>query len=283
MKEPVLRATVGVAASVALLFAGALSAPWLHAQPRSASPATGPAFDAASVKPNKSGQQGGSNTFLPGGRYVGANVTLRRVVGLAYLPLLGIQIIGGPAWINSEPFDIEAKAEGNPSADELRLMLRTLLADRFTLRVHSETRESPVYALVMARSDGRMGPKLIRSSVDCAAASGRGSAPPPSPPSNSERPTCGMRTSPGNLTAGAVPVALLLNILGPFVNRPILNRTGLIGSFDIDLTWTPDQPLQRPPGADEPPSIRMVRRSSRRCKSSWVSNWNRPPARLMWS
>jgi uncharacterized protein (TIGR03435 family) len=248
------RAIILLAISITAL--AAFSRVQVRAQSASAD-AKALAFEVASVKPNKSGTRREMMSDQPGGRFTASNVTLHQLVLDAY-QLQSFQLTGGPSWVASDRFDIEGKA-GIVVPDDfaghnlLQLMLRSLLVERFKLAVHNESRELPVYALVMARSDGRMGPKLVRSSVDCAATSGRGNTPPVSRPTNTERPTCGMRTSPGNLTAGAVPVALLVNILGPLVNRPILNRTGLTGSFDIDLTWTPDQPLQRPPGADEPP------------------------------
>ena len=111
-------------------------------------------FDVTSVKSNTSGEQGGSSRGQPG-RYVGVNVTLRRVMGLAYLPVQ--EIIGGPDWINTERFDIEGKAEGTPNQEQMREMLRSLLADRFKLVVHRETRQMPAYALTLARTDGTLG------------------------------------------------------------------------------------------------------------------------------
>jgi uncharacterized protein (TIGR03435 family) len=95
----------------------------------------------------------------PGGRYVALGVTLRRLAGDAY----GLDVLGGPAWVDSERFDVNAKAEGEPAPAQIRAMLRPLLADRFNLAVHTETREMPVYTLAVVRSDRRPGEKLRQS------------------------------------------------------------------------------------------------------------------------
>ena len=119
-----------------------------------------PAFDVATIKPNKSVEPGGGSRFA-GSSYVGTNVTLKRVIRLAYGPIQ--EFVGGPGWIETEHYDITAKTEGNPSREQLQLMLRSLLADRFKLVVHKETRDLPAYALVLARRDGKLGPSLRRS------------------------------------------------------------------------------------------------------------------------
>ena len=115
-------------------------------------------FDVTSVRPNTSGAQGGSSKAEPG-RYVGINVTVRRVMGLAYLPVQ--EFVDGPGWIDSDHFDIEGKVEGTPDREQMREMLRSLLADRFKLVVHRETRQMPAYALTVARA-GSIGPELRR-------------------------------------------------------------------------------------------------------------------------
>src|SRR6266550_4079976 len=123
-----------------------------------------PAFDVASVKPNHSDDAESASFVLPGGRYTATNVTLRMLVKSAY-GLHDNQLIGGPSWVNTERFDIAAKAEGytTPSAfrDQARLMLRPLLADRFKLILRRERRDLPVYALVKAGNG--LGPQFRRS------------------------------------------------------------------------------------------------------------------------
>jgi uncharacterized protein (TIGR03435 family) len=188
------------------------------------------AFDVVSVKPNTSGEQGGTSRAQPG-RYQGINVTLKRVIGLAYRPVQ--EFTGGPDWIDTAHFDIEARTDGNPSQEQMFEMLRSLLADRFKLVVHKETKDSPVYALGLARRDGRLGPRLRRAETECAAP---GSAPQSSPAPERR---CGFRLGNGALSGQGTTMARLAGELS-FVGRQVVDRTSLTGAFDVDLEWTPD-------------------------------------------
>lgn len=108
-----------------------------------------------------------SVTVTPG-RFAATNIDLQNLITVAYR-LPWFRIINLPSWA-SERYDIVATMPTDADASQLGLMLRSLLAERFMMRAHMETREQPVYALAMARSDGRLGPQLRRSVVDCAAA-----------------------------------------------------------------------------------------------------------------
>ena len=216
------------------------------------SPATPPTFAVASIKP--SAPPTGVAMFMdygprPGGQWVSQNATLMLIIPSAYPDFsLPGQIVGGPEWINIERFDINAKAEGDPPRDVMNAMLRRLLAERFGLRVHTEQREVDVYALVLARADGRLGPGLRKAAaVDCqaigeerkkAAAAG---APAQGPPKPGERMQCGLRSSAMNgvfrLTAGNVAVTAIGTVLQFTVARPVVDRTGLTGPFDVDLEY----------------------------------------------
>ena len=124
-------------------------------------------FELTSVKRNVSGSGSGSNRNQPNGSFSGTNVTLRPFIARAY-EVRTFQVTGGPQWIDFDRFDIIGRGpEGTPNAMR-PAMLRGLLADRFKLVTHAETREQPVYLLVLARPDGRLGPKLKRSPVPCA-------------------------------------------------------------------------------------------------------------------
>jgi len=204
-----------------------------------------PAFEAASIKPNSSGPRGVSNVLLSGGRYVASAATLRSIIGFAYPPLLPQQIVGGPGWLDSERYDIQAKGEGNPSADTLRLMLRSLLAERFMLRVHTETRDTPIYALTLARGDRRFGPQLKPGTADCSAH--RSDAPPTdSIPPSAPSPECGFRVGTRNIsgvgfqivtTGKGVTMTQLAASLSLRAGRAVLDRTGLPGGYDVDLAF----------------------------------------------
>ena len=186
-----------------------------------------PAFEAASIKPNRSGEQGGSSG-IRGGTYTGTNVTLKRVIRLAYAPIQ--EFVGGPGWIDSEKYDITAKAEGNPSREQLQLMMRSLLADRFKLVIRKKTRDLPAYALVLARRDGKLGPSLRRSNADCSPANRQ------TVPAGS----CGFRIGDGVLAGRGTTIDKLAAEL-ILTGRLVVDRTGLTGSFDMDMTWTPDE------------------------------------------
>jgi uncharacterized protein (TIGR03435 family) len=256
------------AALVASLASGAA----LAAQAPQEPPPGGWTFEVASIKPNNSGDGRVFARTQPG-RMSMTNVTLKLLIRQAY-QLQDFQIVGGPAWMASDHFDVIAKmpegfqpTPGPPAPGAgpgpLQLMLRALLADRFKLTVHNETKESPIYALIVARSDGRLGPQLKKSETDCAAmfaagrGRGRGPMPPPGPPQPGESIPCGMRIGPGNLVMGGSPLSQFANSLGMFSGRIVLDRTGLTGNYDINLTWTPDQ-MPRPAGDGPPPQINGV-------------------------
>jgi uncharacterized protein (TIGR03435 family) len=190
------------------------------------------AFDVTSVKANTSGAQGGTSKGEPG-RYVGVNVTLRRVIGLAYLPVQ--EFVGGPGWIDTERFDIEGKAEGTPNREQMMEMLRSLLADRFKLVVHRETRQMPSYALV-ARADGKTGPSLRRAEpcTQCG----------------------GFSVGKGSLKGTAVTMTqLAVELPSATEGRRVIDRTGLSGAFDVTLTWNADALRPDAAAADGAPSI----------------------------
>lgn len=205
-----------------------------------------PSFEVASVKPNKSGEPGMSITTQPGGRYVATNVPVAMLIRNAY-ELQASQLVGVPDWAASERFDITAKAEHdiaptNQKPNPHQLMLQSLLEERFNLKVHRETRDLPGYALVVARADGKLGPQMKQSDVDCAAlAAARRAGGPPPPLAPGEWRPCSMRMGRGTLTAGSMKMANLAGTLSSAVQRVVVDRTGLAGGFDFDLTFSMDQ------------------------------------------
>jgi len=265
----------GLATIVAV---GVQSPAGLRAQAQAQAPTSGgdaaanAVFEVASVKANKSVDNRIGIGFAPGGRFRATNVPLRELIAAAYgtpQPLPAFQISGGPKWIESERFDVVGKAPGDPQPGpdgpprEMFTMLRNLLAERFQLVVHREAKEMPVYALVLARNDGKLGTQLRPAATDCAAlmAAVRARGGPPAPPAPGERMPCGMRMFPGNLSGGSSSMTQLSNVLARFVSRTVIDRTGLTGNYDIDLQWTPDQLPQAlargevPPGAPAMPAI----------------------------
>lgn len=124
----------------------------------------GPSFETATIKESAGPAMG---TFAPD-RFSRPNITLSLLLVYAY-QVSAFQIVGGPDWVRDRRFDVQAKAESRPTADEMRVMVRRLLAERFALKTHVETRELPRYALVLARDDRRLGPRLLASKFDCPA------------------------------------------------------------------------------------------------------------------
>jgi uncharacterized protein (TIGR03435 family) len=243
----------------------------LAAQAPQEPPPGGWTFEVASIKPNNSGDGRVMMQMQPG-QFRATNITLRLLIRNAYA-LQEFQISGGPGWMASDHFDLIAKmpegfqpAPGPPPAPggaptPIQLMMRALLTERFKLAAHNETKEAPIYALVVARSDGKLGPQIKKSETDCAAlmaaARGRGPGalpPPEAPGRGGDNIPCGLRIGPGALTMGGTPLANFAQSLGMFAGRIVLDRTGLAGTYDINLTWTPDQ-MPRPAGDGPAPQF----------------------------
>jgi uncharacterized protein (TIGR03435 family) len=214
-------------------------------------PQAGPSFEVGTIKRNTSGSEA-ARVSGQAGRVTITNNPLRNIIRNAW-GLQGFQIVGGPEWINTDRWDIVAKAEGNPRGPEMLTMLQRLLADRFKLVTHRETRDMPIYALVLAKPDHTLGPELHASSTDCekemTAAIARGGG-----PQRDGKVLCGMRTLNGHLEMNAVPMPNLARNLSPIAGRSVVDKTGLTGGFDADLTWTPDASLGGPPEAPSPAS-----------------------------
>ncbi len=205
----------------------------------------------ASIKPNNSAGARTLIEYSPGGRLSATAITVRTLIRLAWR-LQDYQVAGEPGWFAVKRYDIAAKADGNP-APQQQFLIRALFKDRCGLVVHNEVRQLPGFALAPARNDGQLGPGLHKSDFDCAAYFAS-SHPLPTP---GQTPTCGARINMGSLSAKSIPMTQLVTILAPLVGRFVADKTGLIGGFDVDLTWAPDQPAPRGDvAADAPgPSI----------------------------
>ena len=221
-------------------------------------------FDVASVKQNRSGVLqissnvpfGADDAYPPnGGLFSATNTPLSGYIAFAYKltpaqnALLRSQL---PKWATADRFDIEARAQANPTKDQMRLMMQSLLADRFNLAVHFETKEVPVYELVLAKPN-TLGSQLRPHADDPP-------CPSPSSPANDSGPTvtggfptrCGnfiplQASEPGRQCMGArnLPWALFVNLVGPMgrvADRPIQDYTGISGNIDFVLEWTPGVP-----------------------------------------
>lgn len=221
-----------------------------------------PTFEVASIKRNNSGDGFTTRGGGPGGRVNYVNVPVRQIIIAAY-QLQPFQIIGGPSWITADRFDVIAKAPDGSTPEQTNLMLRSLLADRFKLKVHTETREMPVYSLVKARPDGKLGDKLQPAAVDCGPTGrGRGGPPPPGPGATPGAPGpqaplmgCRAMITPGRLQMGGQPLSQLAQMLSNQVARPVIDKTGLTGSYDIELSFMPEGPGRGGPVGPLPPGM----------------------------
>jgi len=225
--------------------------------------AQAPTFEVASIKPNR---EDGNRTNLdlqPGGRFTATNVSLMALVNLSFgengVPLgpgrlvinrngiSGIDL-GGPGggYQSADRFDIVAKANGELTREQLLAAIRQLLVDRFKVVVHHEAREFQIYHLMLTRADGRLGPKLTRSDVDCSDLNA------PAAKNDDGTSKCGFRRLPGRATGRATMKDFATRFAAQAVDdrRPVEDHTGLAGTFDFDVEWTPTLSV----AADAPPA-----------------------------
>ena len=204
-----------------------------------------PQFEVATVRPNNSGESNASIRIQPGGRLTATNQTLRNLIRNAF-NVQPYQMAGGPDWIESDRYDIVAKvadadldAKGNVPGPQFMLRLQSLLEERFKMVTRWETRELPVYSLVVA-TPGKLGPKLKPHAGDCDRAREGGPPPPGAPPMN-----CGTRTNmtptAGKVSGSGITMQTFARNLAGGTGRNIVDKTGLTGSYDLELEFTPDQ------------------------------------------
>jgi len=226
-----------------------------------------PAFEVASVKRSPDAPFSFPGVMLqPSGRATSPGTSARQLILVAY-GLQDIQLSGGPSWIGSDLYAIDARAGADATRATVRLMLKSLLAERFQLVAHLEKRELPAFALVLADRNGKLGPRLQRSGPECApvkAPEGVPLPPPPPPgpgpgfvavlPQDPLGPTCGFVSFPGWLSGRRLTMGHLVTPLTQLTRRPVVDETGLAGEFDVDVTFMPDQPVALN-GAAAPPSL----------------------------
>ncbi len=189
-------------------------------------------FEVSTVKPNSATDNRVMLRILPGGGFQATGVTLKMLIAEAY-DVRDFQVTGGPAWINTDRWDINAKVEGVTDRiplDEFRPMLQKLLEDRFQVTVRREQKEMPVYALVPAKGGVKIHP-----------VEGEGGR-------------IGM--SRGALTGEKIPIQMLARSLAQMVGRPVVDQSGLTGNYDFTLRYTPEIGQGGPvavPGGTPPP------------------------------
>jgi len=225
-----------------------LTAAWMFGQ-SSTAPLT---FEVASIKPTAGTGFRTGIQMLPGGGLRASGATLKILLTVAF-DVREFQIVGGPGWISSDRYDIMAKpasgdsetpasdpsqltdAQRKSAREQMEQRLQALLADRFQLKIHRETKEESVYALLVSKN----GPKLQASEA-------KGGGPPR------------MMMGRGLVNGQAVELPMLANVLSNQLGRPVVDRTGLTGHFDIKLQWTPDPGQSLTPlGGAPPPGVQL--------------------------
>ncbi len=199
-----------------------MNAPPSRAQEQTAN-APAKEFEVASIKPSAPGGGGVRMQISPGGRLNASGVTTKMLIAQAY-NVKDFQISGGSSWINSERYDLVAKADGEVAMGQLRPLIQKLLADRFQLVIHRDTKELPVYALVV----GKSGPKFKESA------------------SNSPGPQ--IRMGRGVIDGQSMGMDMLAGQLARSLGRDVVDRTGLTGKYEIKLEFTPEEGAGRGPG-----------------------------------
>jgi uncharacterized protein (TIGR03435 family) len=199
-----MRRTIVVPFGVSILTAGLVCS-----QP----PPKRPAFEVASVRLGQ--PAAGDAVFCEGGRLTVYNYTLRTLIQMAW-HVRDIQVLGGPAWMDSQAYYIAAKGDPSATDDQCRAMLQTLLEERFALVLHHDLRDLPVYALVLVPN----GPKFHESEVGV-------------PPN--------IATAKGSLSVQKVSMANVARVLSSTLDRPVLDKTGLGGRYTFRLEWDADE------------------------------------------
>lgn len=196
-------------------------------------------FEVVSIKPGDPSSHAVRIQIAPGGRFVCENVNVRFLIEQA-LGVRQFQISGGPSWMGTERFDVNAKADGTGQIgrDELKPMILSLLEDRFKMKFHRETKEFPIYALVSGKGGAKM--KVAETQGQ----ESRGM----------------IRMGRGQVNGTQMDMAMLANNLSNQLGRQVIDKTGLTEKYDFELNWTPDEsqagfgPFGGPPAPPPPPS-----------------------------
>lgn len=257
LSRKLLLGGLAVAAVAGPVGFGLMNTPQIRAQVTSTTGAPMPSFEVASIKLDRSGEPGSRILREPGG-LVMTRVTAKLLISFAY-DVKDFQISGGTNWLNSDRYDVDAKIEDadvtameklppDQSTEQLRLRVQSLLTDRFQLKLHRDSKELPVYALVVAKN----GPKLEEAKPgDTYPNAIKG------PDGKPLRSMGMMRMGGGEIRGQGIPISNLVMMLSQQLGRSVLDQTGLKGSYNIDLKWTPDQSqhaMPMGPDAGPPPT-----------------------------
>jgi uncharacterized protein (TIGR03435 family) len=213
-------------------------------------------FDVVSIKRNTSvGQNAGIRT-LPDGTFMMTNQPIRSII-LTASPVPSREVAGIPGWVNTERYDIIAKPPAGAPREEISQMWQALFADRMKLVAHVEEQERTTFALVLARSDGRLGPQLKPSTLDCGPRPADSSPQPPSPPASftdfANR--CGMAGNGSSITSGGMTMNQFARSLSGRAGGLVNDATGLQGFYALTLTFAQPRASADTPPADNAPDF----------------------------
>ncbi len=228
--------------------------------------AQGPTFDVVSIKENTRGIGPGTTAppiQRPDGGFTLVNVPVGTLIARAYPGHAPAEMAGLPDWARTERYDVRATSSlSRASAEDRAAMMQAMLADRFQLKVHVDRREQPVFDLIVSRKDGKLGPGLIRTDADCSIVTPAQPQPGQRPDFTKPPPVCTMRmvgatirgdkrTDLGDLVEGEVTIATFTQTLQILSRRPVVDKTGLIGTYRIAMNYDMLATM-RPPAADDP-------------------------------
>jgi uncharacterized protein (TIGR03435 family) len=222
---------------LSVIFAGAVGFTQTTSEPTAQ-------FEVASIRKNTRSEGAPTVAFQPGGRFVMTNATVNLLIGFAY-PRPSLRIQNAPQWVYRDSYDITAKAAGDPTQAEMEAMLRSLLVQRFGFKSHWADKEVNTYDLVLARTDGKLGDGFRRVDVDCdarAAAARAGRPPDPLPPSANGLAPCFIRAFDGGMLSGGYPLRGIAEQMEVLALRPVIDRTGLDGFYEVTLKYRPGPP-----------------------------------------
>jgi uncharacterized protein (TIGR03435 family) len=216
-------------------------------------------FEIVSIKHNTSGNAGNSGRTLPDGTQMMTNSPIRAFI-MGASPVPAEEVIGLPDWALTERYDVALKPPAGYSRDQRGEMMRNMFADRMKLVAHMEEPDREGFALVLARRDGKLGPQIKPSTLDCRSSARGGVAPAP-PPSNASLDDflnfCGSRVGLTGMALGYTTLDSFAAGLKGLAGGPVVNRTGLQGYYGIKLTYAPPNlsPEPRPASPDDPPDV----------------------------
>jgi uncharacterized protein (TIGR03435 family) len=217
-------------------------------------------FDVVSIKRSDPDARGAGMRRLPDGTLIMVNQPIRSIIFSASA-VPAREVVGLPDWANTDLYDVTAKPPPGSTPEQRAEMMRTLFAERMKLIAHVEERERDTFALVLARSDGQLGPQLKKSTLDCTPRP-PGSTPPPPPPdffdTQSAMNRCGGLYGQGSIVSGGITMDQLVVSLTGLAGRQVNNRTGLQGHYAFTLTFSASRrpgTSQEAPAPDDAPEF----------------------------